>query len=186
MLNLLCYNKTEKYFDQQIIIREFIMNNIKGKTPRESAIETRYLIMPDHANPYGSVFGGTIMAWIDMVAGMVAQRHAGMNVVTASIDSMTFKAPVYVGEHVILKSSVNYIGNSSMEVGVQVTKENPVTGEILKTTTAYLTFVALNEYKKPATVPKLILETEDDKRRNENAKLRVKSRKELLEKLSKK
>ena len=162
------------------------MDNLKQKSPRESAIEVRYLVMPNHTNPFGTIFGGVIMSWIDIVGSMVAQRHSGMNVATAGIDSLTFKAPVYIGEHVILKASVNYVGRTSMEIGVQVSKENPITGEVIKTTTAYLTFVGLDENKRPAPVPNLALETSDDKRRNENAQLRVQTRKDLRAKLHKK
>ncbi|MGD8401413.1 MAG: acyl-CoA thioesterase, partial [Bacillota bacterium] len=114
-----------------------------AKTPRESAVETRYLIMPDQVNAHGTVFGGLIMSWIDMVAAMAAQRHCNGVAVTASIDRISFKAPIYVGEHAVLRASVNYVGHTSLEVGVLVIKENPYTGEQIRATTAYLTFVAL-------------------------------------------
>lgn len=159
------------------------MENLKGKSPRESAVETRYLLMPQQANPQGTAFGGAIVAWIDMVAAMVAQRHCGKEVVTASIDSLNFREPIRVGDHVVLKASINYVGRSSMEVGVQVSKEDPYGGDKLISTTAYLTFVALDENKRPTTVPPILPETEEEKRRYENASLRVKARKELLEKM---
>jgi acyl-CoA hydrolase len=155
----------------------------RAKTPRESAVETRYLLMPEQANAHGSAFGGVIMSWIDMVAAMAAQRHCEGVAVTASIDKISFKAPIYVGEHAVIKSSVNYVGNTSLEVGVQVTKENPYTGEIVRATTAYLTFVYLDEHQKPKKVPELIPETETEKRRYHNAAIRVQARKELREKL---
>lgn len=154
-----------------------------AKTPRDSAVETRYLIMPDQVNAHGTVFGGLIMSWIDMVAAMAAQRHCGGVAVTASIDKISFKAPIYVGEHAILKASVNYVGRTSMEVGVQVTKENPYTGEQLRATTAYLTFVYLDDDQKPRPAPPLQPETEVEIRRYRNAEIRVQSRKELREKL---
>lgn len=157
----------------------------KIKTPRESAVESRYLVMPDDANPFGTAFGGVIMSWIDMVAGMAAQRHCEMEAVTLSVDRLTFIVPIHVGDHVLLKASVNYTGNTSMEVGVQVTKENPYTGEQVRTTTAYLTFVALDKNKKPCAIPKLIPETEEEKRRFENAKLRYAALKELKSKIKK-
>jgi len=159
------------------------MDNEKSKTPGESAVEARYLLMPDQANPYGTAFGGAIVAWIDMVASMAAQRHCGKEVVTASIDSLNFKEPINIGDHVVLKASVNYVGRTSMEVGVQVSREDPYTGQKITATTAHLTFVALDKDKKPSPVPRLIPETEDEKRRYANAEIRVKNRKELLRKM---
>lgn len=142
--------------------------------------------MPDHANHYGTAFGGTIMSWIDMVAAMAAQKHSGRESVTLSVDRLTFIHPIYVGDHVVLRASVNYVGNTSMEVGVQVVKENPYTDEKVRSTTAYLTFVALDENKKPTPVPPLSPETEMEKRRFENAKLRLDAMKELSKKLKSK
>ncbi len=141
--------------------------------------------MPQDANHLGTAFGGAIMSWIDMVAAMAASRHCGTLTVTASIDSLSFLTPVYIGEQVILKARVNYVGNTSLEVGVQVTKENPVTGEISKTTSAYLTFVALDKNFKPVSVPRLVLETDEDRRRFNNARLRVQARRDLLKKMGK-
>ena len=141
--------------------------------------------MPHQANPYGTAFGGVIMAWIDMIASMAAQRHCGKEVVTASIDSLSFKEPIRVGEHVVLKASVNYAGRTSMEVGVRVIREDPYTAEQIIATTAHLTFVALGEDKRPSPVPPVLPQTADEKRRCENAKLRVQARKELLGKMKK-
>jgi len=159
------------------------MANEKGKSPKESAVETRYLIMPQQANPHGTAFGGAIVAWIDMVAAMAAQRHAGCEVVTAGIDSLVFKEPIRIGDHVILKASINYVGRSSMEVGVQVSREDPYGGNHVIATTAHLTFVALDEKKQPTAVPPILPKTEAEKRRYENAKLRVQARKDLLKKI---
>jgi acyl-CoA hydrolase len=159
------------------------MTDEKGKHPSESAVETRYLIMPHQANPQGTAFGGAIVAWIDMVAAMAAQRHCGKEVVTAGIDSLAFKEPIRIGDHVALKAMVNYVSRSSMEVGVQVTREDPYTGQSVVATTAHLTFVALDENKKPTPVPSIIPETEQEKQRHDNAKLRVQARKELLKKM---
>ena len=159
------------------------MDKEKSKTPGESAVEARYVLMPDQANPYGTAFGGAIVAWIDMVASMAAQRHCGKEVVTASIDSLNFKEPIHIGEHVVLKASVNYVGRTSMEVGVQVSREDPYTGQSTVATTAHLTFVALDENKKPTLVPPIVPQTAAEKKRYENAKIRVKARKELLKKM---
>jgi acyl-CoA hydrolase len=159
------------------------MTNNKGKSPKESSVETRYLIMPHQANPHGTAFGGVIMAWIDMVAAMAAQRHCGREVVTAGIDSLAFKEPVRIGDHVTLRASVNYVSRSSMEVGVQVTRENPYTGEQVVATTAHLTFVALDKNKKPTPAPPILPETDQEKQRYEQAKLRVQARKALLDQM---
>jgi acyl-CoA hydrolase len=139
--------------------------------------------MPDQANPYGTAFGGVIVAWMDMIASMAAQRHCGKEVVTAGIDSIVFKEPIHVGDHVVLKSSINYAGRTSMEVGVRVIRENPYSGTEVVATTAHLTFVALGENKKPIAVPPILPESDDEKRRYENAKIRVQARKDLLKKM---
>ncbi|AOP35395.1 acyl-CoA thioesterase [Leptospira tipperaryensis] len=157
------------------------MENLK--TPSQSSVETRHIVMPDQANHYGTLFGGTLMYWIDMIAAMVAQRHCGKEAVTASVDRLNFIAPIEVGDHVILKASVNYTGRTSMEVGVQVSKENPYTGTVVRATTAYLTFVALDETKKPCPVPQIKPETEAETRRFKNAVLRQESNRELVKKI---
>ncbi len=151
----------------------------KAKTAAESAVETRYLVMPQDANPFGTAFGGVIMSWIDMVASMAAQRHCGTEVVTAGIDSIAFHEPVHIGDHVVLLASVNYVSKTSMEVGVKVLREDPLTNESVMATKAYLTFVAIDSDHKPIPVPPLEPKTEDAKRRWSNAALRVKARKEL-------
>ena len=159
------------------------MTDEKSKSPGESAVETRYLIMPHQANPHGTAFGGVIVAWLDMVAAMAAQRHCGKEVVTAGIDSLAFKEPICIGDHVVLRASVNYVSRSSMEVGVRVTREDPYTGEEVIATTAHLTFVALDENKKPTPARPILPETDQEKRRHENARLRVQARKEILKKI---
>ena len=159
------------------------MADEKGKSPSESAVETRYLIMPHQANPQGTAFGGVIVAWIDMIAAMAAQRHCGKEVVTAGIDSLAFKEPIRIGDHVALRATVNYVSRSSMEVRVQVIREDPYTGQKVMATTAYLTFVALDEDKKPTAAPPILPQNDEEKRRYENAKLRVQARKELLKQM---
>lgn len=160
-----------------------VMTSDKGKAPSESAVETRYLVMPQQANPQGTAFGGAIVSWIDMVAAMAGQRHCGCEVVTAEIDTLVFRHPVHIGDHVVLRASVNYVSHSSMEVGVQVTRENPYTGEQIVATTAHLTLVALDKDKRPTAVPPLLPQTQDEKRRYEKARLRVQTRKERLKDL---
>ena len=156
---------------------------MQGKKPSDSAVVSRYIVMPHQANPHGTAFGGAIVAWIDMVAAMAAQRHCGKEVVTAAIDSLAFKEPIRIGDHVTLKASVNYVSRSSMEVGVQVVKEDPYSGKKVLATTAFLTFVALDENKKPIAAPPIVPETQEEKLRYENAKLRVRARKELLDRI---
>ncbi|MHC4708754.1 MAG: acyl-CoA thioesterase [Planctomycetota bacterium] len=160
------------------------MTEPRAKSPSQSAVETRYLVMPHQANPHGTAFGGVIMAWIDMVAAMAAQRHCGKEVVTAGIDSLAFKEPIHIGDHVLLRASVNYVSRSSMEVGVRVTRDDPYSAKQVVATTAHLTFVALDEDKKPTPAPPILPQTEKEKRRHANARLRVQARKELLGKIS--
>ena len=159
------------------------MEKKKVKTPAQSAVESRYLVMPHQANPQGTAFGGVIMAWIDMVASMAAQRHCGKEVVTVSIDSLSFKEPIYIGDHVVLKAMVNYVGRTSMEIGVQVAREDPANNRQTIATAAHLTFVALDRDKKPTPVVPITAQTDEEKRRYENAQIRVKTRKELLAKI---
>ena len=160
-----------------------VMTSDKGKTPGESAVETRYLVMPQQANPQGTAFGGAIVSWIDMVAAMAGQRHCGCEVVTAEIDTLVFRHPIRIGDQVVLRASINYVSRSSMEVGVQVTREDPYSGEQIIATTAHLTLVALDENKRPTPVPPLLPETLEEKRRYEKARLRVEARKERLKNL---
>jgi acyl-CoA hydrolase len=156
------------------------MTSERGKTPSESAVETRYLVMPQQANPQGTAFGGAIVGWIDMTAAMAGQRHCGREVVTAGIDSLVFRHPIRIGDHVILKAVVNYVSRSSMEVGVQVIREDPYTGKQVTATSAHLTLVALDEHKQPTAAPPLLPQTPEEKRRYEDARLRVQARKERL------
>jgi uncharacterized protein (TIGR00369 family) len=155
----------------------------KNKTPKDSEVEMREMVMPNHTNPQNTVFGGVVMSWIDIAAAMVAARHSGKPVVTVHIDDIDFIAPIKVGHHVVIKASLNYVGRTSMVVGVKVISENPYSGESRTTTTAYLTFVALDEFGKPIEVPALNCETEDEQRRFKNAKERVDAKRNLHKKL---
>lgn len=116
------------------------------------------------------------MSWIDIAAAIAAQRHSQSEVVTASIDRLNFVAPVYKGWVVNLKASVNFVGKTSMEVGVRVDAENPKTGETFHTASAYLTFVAVDSHGKPFQVPGLILKTDEDRRHNKEAQQRRQAR----------
>ncbi|MCB0342042.1 MAG: acyl-CoA thioesterase [Pseudobdellovibrionaceae bacterium] len=130
------------------------------------------MVLPGHTNSLDSIFGGVIMSWMDIAAAICAQRHSSLPVVTASVDALNFVAPVYKGWVVNLKASVNYAHKTSMEIGVRIDAENPITGQCFHTASAYLTFVALGVDGKPVLVPPVIAETEEQKRRYEAAKKR--------------
>lgn len=147
--------------------------NLNGARPvSRSQVVMTQLVLPSHTNSLDTIFGGTIMSWIDIAAAIAAQRHSGREVVTASIDKLDFIAPVKKGWVVNLKASVNYTSRTSMEVGVKIEAENPKTGEMFHTASSYLTFVALGSDGRPSAVPPLILETEDQKRRFKEAEIR--------------
>jgi acyl-CoA hydrolase len=140
------------------------------------------LILPNDTNLLGNVLGGRVMHLMDMCAAMSAYKHARTAVVTASVDRLDFLAPAKMGEIMILKSSVNYTGLSSMEVGVKIESENPKTGDIYHTSSAYLTFVSLNENGKPQRVDGIKPENDIEIRRFNEGKIRHEERKERLRK----
>lgn len=154
----------------------------KTKTPKDSEIEMRQLVMPGDTNALGTIFGGTIMSWIDIAGAMCAQRHAESEVVTAHISNIDFISPIKLGAQVHIMARVNYVGRTSMIIGVKVESENPYTGEVTLTTKAYLTFVAIGKDGKSVEVPRLVLETDEDKRRHENAQNLIELEKELNQK----
>ncbi len=143
-----------------------------SKRVDESAIEMVQQMLHQDANLAGNVHGGVIMKAIDTTAGIVAARHAGSNVVTASIDRLDFHSPVYVGDILRLKASLNFAGRTSMEVGVRVEAENFITGVVRHTSSAYLTFVSLDAQGRPMKIPGLFLETDEQRRRNVGAAAR--------------
>ena len=135
------------------------------KSPEESKAEMTVRMFPSEANPAGNVFGGEILRHIDLIAGLVAQRHSRTNAVTASIDRVNFLRPVYVGNALILNARLTYVHRSSMEIEITVEAEDLMTGKRTLTNTAYVTSVALGSDGKTTEVPPLKLETEDDKRK---------------------
>ncbi|HXS96511.1 MAG TPA: acyl-CoA thioesterase [Candidatus Limnocylindrales bacterium] len=143
--------------------------NLEGKPVRDSISEYSELALPTDSNGFGNVLGGKVMHLVDLAAAMAAMRHARRPCVTASVDSFHFVHPVHISELIVLHSSVNRVFRTSMEVGVSVTTENLLTGERRHTCTAYLTFVALDGDGKAVPVPPVIPETEDEKRRFEQA-----------------
>jgi uncharacterized protein (TIGR00369 family) len=150
----------------------------------ETRVEMAQVMFPVDANQAGNVHGGTIMKLIDTAAGIAAVRHCRSNVVTASMDRLDFHQPVFIGELVTLRASINYVGKTSMEVGVRVEAENLRTGEVRHTNSAYLTMVALDENRQPNPVPGVVRETEDEKRRFREGKTRAERRKLLRKRAS--
>jgi len=131
---------------------------------------------PADANSAGFVHGGAVMKMCDEAAGIAAVKHSRCRVVTAAIDRMTFMQPVHVGQLLTCRASVNAVWRTSMEVGVRVEAENPRTGEVLQTSTAYLTMVALDDEGRPMEVPPLAVESDDERRREREAGLRRRNR----------
>ena len=149
---------------------------MEGKTVKETAVIMAEIMNIKDCNLAGNIHGGVIMKLIDTTAGAVAVKHARANAVTASIDRLDFHYPVYPGDIVTCRASANYVGRTSMEIGVRVETENLVTGDVHHTATAYLTFVALDNAGRPMALPPLICETEEEKRRNADAAVRREAR----------
>jgi acyl-CoA hydrolase len=145
---------------------------LPGKCSSDSEVVLSQQMMPSDANPLGDIHGGAIMKLIDEAGGLAAMRHARKPVVTVTMDSITFLSRVRVGHLLTLRGRVNWIGKSSIEVGVRVEAENPVTGDITHTNSAFAVYVALDDDGHPVPVPPLILETEDEKRRWAEAQVR--------------
>lgn len=146
------------------------------KPVRASRINIAQLMQPEHANNLGAVHGGWIMKLVDEAGALAAMRHANRRCVTVSIDSMTFRQPIRIGDLVLLTAEVTYTGRSSIEAEVHVQAENPITGERTHTNTAYLVYVALDDDGNPTTVPPIMAETEDEEKKLEEGKQRQKRR----------
>ncbi len=144
----------------------------EARAVSETQHETAQLMMPQHANVLGHVFGGVMLSMMDTTAAVSAIRHARLACVTVSVDRVDFREPIHVGDLVIMKSSVNFVGRTSMEIGVRVETENLLTGLKRHTNSCYLTFVAIDRNGKPVPVPPLRPETPDEVRRFNAAKER--------------
>ena len=155
---------------------------MNDKTVKDTHVIMHELILPNDTNLLGNVLGGRVMHLMDMCAAMSAYKHARTAVVTASVDQMDFLAPAKMGDIMILKSSVNYTGKSSMEIGVRIESENPKTGAMNHTSSAYLTFVSLNDNGKPQGVPMVTPETDVEKRRFDEGEQRYNQRRDRLKK----
>jgi acyl-CoA hydrolase len=138
---------------------------LPGKPVSASRSEMVEAVLPNDANPLGNMLGGRVMHLIDIAGALAAHRHSNSHVVTASVDYLDFRTPIRVGEFIVLKSSINRVFHTSMEVGVKVFSENILTGERKHTSSAFVTFVAIDENRMPHQAPPLILETDDDRRR---------------------
>lgn len=141
------------------------VRKLARKSPEDSESTISELMMPQHVNNLGHVFGGVILSMVDRVAAVAAMRHAGGPCVTVSIDRVDFKEPIYAGELVTCHARVNYVGRTSMEVGVRVEAENLLTGARRHTNTCFLTFVAIDSQGRPVPVPRLDLRTAEDRKR---------------------
>jgi len=150
------------------------------KRVSESKTEMSQLMLPQHANVAGTVYGGTILALADGVAYVCASRHAGPNCVTVAVDRVDFHEPIWVGELVTCFASVNYVGKSSMEIGIKIFAETLKTGEKRRTNSCYFTMVCVDEQRRPREVPRLIPETGDEKRRFREGEKRRKHSQEAL------
>lgn len=138
---------------------------LASKKVSDSRLVTTHLVLPEHTNAMGNIFGGTIMSWMDVIASIVAYRHCRSAVVTASVQDLSFLHPVKLGELVTLSASINYTSKRSVEVGVKVMAENAISGEKRHTSSAYFTFVSLDKNGKAHAVPKIIPQTADERRR---------------------
>ena len=147
-----------------------------GKPVKDSQISVSQFMMPEHANHMGFVHGGVIMKLADETASLSAVRHAQHLVVTRAVDSMIFHSPVHVGEVLHLHASLTWVGRTSLEAGVRVIAENPMTGEQTHTNTAFFVYVAIDDEGHPAPVPPLIVETEEEQLRWQEAEDRRKMR----------
>ena len=156
---------------------------MQGKTPAESTSTVTVVMQVAHANSAGFVHGGEIMKLVDTTAGVASMRHSNGRVVTVEVDSLTFLAPVHIGDLVTFDAVVTQAWRSSMEVEVCVGREDPMTGELEQTTTAYLTMVAVDEKGRPIPVPSLVASTDEDLKRQRDADVRREERIRIRQRL---
>ena len=142
-----------------------MIRNLEPRSPASSESLVSELMMPHQVNNHGHVFGGVILSMVDRVAGVASMRHSGVPCVTVSFDRVDFKEPIFTGELVTCAARVNFVGRTSMEIGVRVEAENLFSGETRHTNTCFLTFVAIDANHRPVPVPPLKLETDEDQKR---------------------
>ena len=155
-----------------------------AKTVSQSKTEMSQLMLPQHTNLAGTVYGGVVLSIADSAAYVCAARHAGPRCVTVSVDQVDFREPIRVGEVVTFKASVNYVGRTSMEVGIRIEAEDLKTGRKRHTNSCYMTLVALNQKGRPAPVPRLMCESAVEKRRFQEGQIRREHARQLSEKRS--
>jgi acyl-CoA hydrolase len=155
---------------------------LPGRFVRESISEYSEFALPNDANTLGNVLGGKVMHLVDLAAALAGVRHARCPMVTASVDHMSFLHPIHIGQLIVLRSSVNRVFHTSMEIGVRVEVENLITGEVKHTSSAYLTFVAIDKAGRRVPIPPVIPETEEEKRRYAEAQQRREYRLAMREK----
>ncbi len=154
------------------------------RSPDESASDITEFMMPGDVNNLGHIFGGVLLSMVDRAAAVTAMRHARQPCVTVSINQVDFKEPIYAGEVVTCSARVNYVGRTSMEIGVRVVAEHPISGRRRHTNDCLQTYVANDENSRPAPVPDLKLITDEDKERFEDGKLRRANREALERELA--
>lgn len=152
------------------------MTTISEKSPDESRVQMTELVLPQHTNPLGNIFGGVVLSWIDIAAGICALRHAETPVVTAAFDAMHFLAPIKLGWVVNIEARINHVAHSSMEIEVVTTAENPTSAFKNHTATAWVTMVAIDKSGKKLEIPRLKLSSDAAKQRFADAELRRKDR----------
>ena len=148
----------------------------RAKTPAQSRVQLHQLMLPGHANPYGNVHGGVVLKIIDEAGAIAAMRHAQRPCVTVAMDSVTFLSPVHLGEVIRCTAQVTYVGRTSLELEVDVVAEDPLTGRITHTNSAYLVYVALDDQGAPTEVPPLELDTDEARLRWQRAERRQQDR----------
>jgi acyl-CoA hydrolase len=151
-------------------------SQLPGKLVSASRTEMTEVVLPQDANVFGNILGGRVMHLVDIAAAITAHRHCRSMAVTASVDHIDFRNPIRVGDVITLKASLNRAFHTSMEIGVKVFSEDVLTGEKKHTTSAYVTFVALDQDRRPKPVPPVICETEEDRRRYREALVRRRQR----------
>jgi acyl-CoA hydrolase len=176
-LLLLCwFARCGKKVHQVFSVNYIRSKRMKGKPPRLSVVEMVQQVLPGDTNPHGTVFGGKVMEWVDIAGAVAAMRHTQNPVVTVSFDRVDFRAPAQVGDIMVLRSQVNYTGKTSIEVGVEVHAESPLTGKRVLTLNALATYVAVNQKGQPVSVVSVLPETLEEKERYKDGEARRKAR----------
>lgn len=157
-----------------------------GKPPKDSAVEMTELVLPSHTNAVNTIFGGQVVAWMDIAGAICAQRHSKRSCVTASIDALHFLCKIFIGQVVVIRANVNYAHKTSMEIGIRVESEDPKTGDRNHTASGYFTYVAVDDAGTPRPVPPVTPETEQEKQWYQEAQERRAARLALVDKLKKK